>query len=297
MTWCASTSACDTISGVLTTATPTDIAARHPAPGTGSLAIARHGARSLVTRAYATSPLRLLNPANHGTAAWVYTSSLGGGLVDGDNIRLDIEVGPGAAAYVSTQSSTKVYRSSRGTKATTTGSVGTRGLLVVTPDPIVPFAGARYCQVQRYEVAADGGLVVADALVCGRRSSGERWRFAEYESALEVRIDGRLRVYDSIGLRAADGDLADRLGRFNVLAVALVAGGSLRVDIADIITRAAGHGVTRRPEQVVAASRLGDDACLVRIAGTTTEAVSRTLRALLRFVPMRLADDPWARKW
>jgi urease accessory protein len=282
---------------VLTTAGQADRTTLRAAPGTGVLAIGRRGTRSLVTRAYATSPLRLLNPANHGSAAWVYTSSFGGGLVDGDDITLDIDVAPAAAAYLSTQSSTKVYRSSRGTTATTTGVVGPRGLLVVTPDPVVPFAGARYRQVQRYDIAADAGLVVADVLVCGRRSRGERWQFAGYESAIEVRIDGRQRVYDAIGLHAGDGDLAARFGRFNVLAFALVAGGSLQAEVAGVMAAAGEDGMTRRPEQVVAASRLGDDACLVRIAGTTTETVGRTLRALLRFVPARLADDPWIRKW
>jgi hypothetical protein len=104
-------------------------------------------------------------------------------------------------------------------------------------------------------------------------------------------------VYDAIGLHAGDGDLAARFGRFNVLAFALVAGGSLQAEVAGVMAVAGEDGMTRRPEQVVAASRLGDDVCLVRIAGTTTETVGRTLRALLRFVPARLADDPWIRKW
>ena len=32
-------------------------------------------------------------PDNHGHAAWVYTSSYGGGIVGGDALHLDIEVG------------------------------------------------------------------------------------------------------------------------------------------------------------------------------------------------------------
>jgi urease accessory protein len=295
MTSCASTSACDTIGGVLT-ASPPATAALPATPGTGTLAIACRDGRSRVTRAYATSPLRLLNPANHGHAAWIYTSSFGGGLVDGDETTLVIDVGPGAAAYVSSQSSTKVYRSPRGTKAMTRGSVGSGGLLVVVPDPVVPFAGARYRQVQRYDVAGEAGLVVADALICGRRASGERWRFDEYESVIEVRVEGRLRVYDAVALRARDGDLSARCGRFNVLAVAIVAGRSLYAEIA-CLTALAPQPVSRRPDQVVAVSSLADDACIVRIAGTTAEAVGATLRQLLGFVRIRLADDPWTRKW
>ena len=65
------------------------------APGRGRVEIVRRGERSVVTRAVATSPLRLLTPRNHGRGAWVYTATYGGGLVDGDAIQLDISVGAG----------------------------------------------------------------------------------------------------------------------------------------------------------------------------------------------------------
>src|SRR4051812_44461114 len=68
------------------------------------------GGRSVVTRAAATSPLRLLTPRNAGTGAWLITSSFGGGLLAGDELALSIDVKAGATAYVGSQSSTKVYR-------------------------------------------------------------------------------------------------------------------------------------------------------------------------------------------
>src|ERR1700694_2311206 len=78
------------------------------------LSIERAGERSVVRTSFATSPLRLLTPRNHGRAAWVYTSTLGGGLVNGDRLQLDLSVGAGAACLLSTQGETRVYRSPRG---------------------------------------------------------------------------------------------------------------------------------------------------------------------------------------
>src|SRR5882757_9593932 len=85
--------------------------------GRARIGVIRSGSRSVVSHAYATSPLRLLTPLNHGHAAWIYTSSFGGGLVNGDRIAMDIDVGRGAAAFISTQASTKIYRSPGGTSA------------------------------------------------------------------------------------------------------------------------------------------------------------------------------------
>jgi urease accessory protein len=267
------------------------------AAGRGVLRIVRSGARSVADRVYATSPLRLLTPRNHGHAAWIYASSYGGGLVDGDRIVLEIDVAPGAAAMIATQASTKVYRSPRGTGAATHAQVGDEALLVVAPDPVVCFAGARYRQAQQIDLSAGGALVLVDWVTSGRHTRGERWAFDEYRSELAVRIGARPIVHDTIALRASDGDLGRRLGRFNVLATVLVAGAPLRAHGTSIVAHASDTPVVRRAEQLVSATALGDAACLLRIAGTSFEQVTQTVRGYLAFLPALLGDSPWDRKW
>jgi urease accessory protein len=268
------------------------------AHGRGALAVVRgFGGQSVVTRAYATSPLRLLMPKNHGSAAWVYTSSYGGGLVDGDRIALDVDIGPGAAAYLSTQASTKVYRSPQGTSSELHARISTEGLLAVIPDPIVCFAASRYRQVQSFDLSADSGLVLVDWVSSGRHASGERWAFHEYTARLRARVDGRLVLHDALALRDDDGDLQDRLGRFDVLAVVLLLGMRLRDRAAELAARVAEMPVLRRPEQLTSATAVGESGCLLRVAGASVEQTARTVRGFLGFLPGLLGDDPWARKW
>jgi urease accessory protein len=266
-------------------------------PGRGALSVARSGEGSIVSRAYATSPLRLLTPGNHGRAAWIYTSSHGGGLVDGDSIVLEIDIREGATAFVSTQASTKIYRSPRGTSAEMRARVATNGLLVVAPDPVVCFARSRYRQIQRFDLADRAALVLLDWISSGRHAAGERWAFDEYHGQIVVRLDGKLLVHDALSLRAADGDLARRLGRFDVLAVAVLVGTALRTVAASLISRVSRDTVVRRSDHLVAASALGDEGCVIRIAGCSVERVGRTIRELLGFLPAMLGDDPWTRKW
>jgi urease accessory protein len=266
-------------------------------PGWGALGVTRSGGKSVISRAYATSPLRLLTPGNHGRAAWIYTSSHGGGLVDGDCIVLEIEIGEDAAAFVSTQASTKIYRSPCGTSAEMRARVATNGLLVVAPDPVVCFARSRYRQIQRFDLADRATLVLLDWISSGRHAAGERWAFDEYHGQIDVRLDGKLLVHDALALRAADGDLARRLGRFDVLAVVVLVGTALRTVAASLISRVSRDAVVRRSDHLVAASALGDEGCVIRIAGCSVEQVGRTIRELLGFLPAMLGDDPWTRKW
>ena len=268
-----------------------------PRSGRGRVVVERIGGRSVVCRAYATSPLRLLTPRNHGHAAWVYTSSHGGGLVDGDDVAVRASVGAGAAAFLSTQSATKVYRSPRGTRTALDADVGEDALLVAAPDAVVCFAGSRYRQTQRIALDAGARLVLVDRVTSGRRESGERWRFDEYSSRTVVHLGGRLVVHDATALRASDGRLADRFGRYDVLAVAMVIGGGLEDEAARIDARVRAEPVRRRADRLVAAAPVDDAGCILRIAGRTVEDVDETLEDLLGFVPGLLGDDPWARKW
>lgn len=279
-----------------------DVTSASLAPGQGAIRIARCGRRSVAERVAAASPLRLLTPRNHGDAAWVYTSSFGGGFVDGDCQAIDLEVASGASAYLSTQASTKVYRSVRGARADLRARVGEQGLLIVAPDPVVCFADSRFTQRQEFDVARSGALVVVDWLTSGRRESGERWSFAQYTNRLMARLDGALVIHEAMSLRREDGDLAVRLGRFDVLAIVLVMGPPLLPFAATLVEAAEKESVRRRPAQINVATPLthrdlGTVGCVVRIAGQSVESVGRSIRTALSFVPGLLGDDPWARKW
>lgn len=268
-------------------------------PGTGRLRIVRSGARSVVTRAFASSPLRLLTPRNHGDAAWVFTSTFGGGLVDGDALELSIDVGPGAKTLLATQAATKVYRSLGdfgGTSLDLSAAIGDDALLVVAPDPVVCFAGARYRQHQSFDLYGSAGLVYVDWLTSGRRASGERWQFARYASRMTVRRDGRLGVLDALTLGPDEGDLPVRMGRFDTVCVVAIAGRSLASYAAQLVSDVSALPVARRADMVIGASSVSEG-CLVKIAATSVEAVGRAVRQYLTFVPTLLGDDPWARKW
>src|SRR5579859_5829790 len=80
------------------------------ASGRASLEVSLVFNQSTVTTAYATSPMKVLTPRSRGPSVYAYVSNLGGGLVAGDQTRLDLQIGNGARCFVGTQASTKIYR-------------------------------------------------------------------------------------------------------------------------------------------------------------------------------------------
>jgi urease accessory protein len=265
--------------------------------GLGDIRVIRSGARSVVSRAFATSPLRLLTPRNHGHAAWVFTGWYGGGFVDGDAVRLSVDIGPGAGAFLSTQASTKIYRSPSGTSANFRATVSDGGLLVVLPDPVVCFAGSGYRQTQRVQLEGKASLVLVDWMSSGRRASGERWLFDEYASRLTVVHDGRVVLADALVLSREHGHLPSRMGRFNVLGAIVLVGPQLRQHVGRSIARVAALPIQRRTDLLLSASPIEEIGGIFRVAATTFEDAAREVRHLLDFLPSLLGDDPWIRKW
>jgi urease accessory protein len=157
-------------------------------PGCARLEVESVCGMSAATAAYSTSPLKLLVPRSRGTSVWAYTSSFGGGLVAGDQTRLELRIGPGARCFVGTQASTKIYRNPklRPCSHATHGALSANSLLVFAPDPVQAFAGSAYSQRQEFRIAPGAGLVLLDWFTAGRAARGERWAFQRFQSRNEV---------------------------------------------------------------------------------------------------------------
>lgn len=264
--------------------------------GGARLAFERVGKRTVVRTALAHSPLRLLTPRNHGHAAWVYTSSLGGGLVDGDHLSLELDVAEGATALLSSQGATRVYRSPRGCRNEVSARVASGAMLVLAPDPTMCFAGARYSQRQDVQLAPGASLVVMDLLTAGRSANGERWAFTHFSSTLRVHREGRALVDERWLLDPAQGPLPERLGRFDALGTVLLVGPAVGSAREALAARVGALPVTPRAGLVCSASPLGPEALMLRAAASSSELLLRTAREWLSFLPALLSDDPWTRR-
>lgn len=268
--------------------------------GRGELKVEMVAGESAVVTARASSPLKILVPGSRGHCVSACFSSYGGGLVAGDEIAVEVELGDGARCYLSTQASTKIYRNPGLLPCgqTLKASLGKESVLVLVPDPVQAFGRSLYRQRQEFCLQKDSGLVVVDWLSSGRAACGERWAFSRYESRNEIFVCGKRLVVDSLLLDPADGPIESscRMGRFNCLALLVLAGGEISEPAARVLEAIGSRPVPRRSALVCSASPLSGGA-LVRIAGERVEEVGKELHRLLDFLPEVLHDDPRLRKW
>jgi urease accessory protein len=260
----------------------------------------------VLTRALAASPAKLFATNGHGPTCWVYAATLGGGLVGGDEIRLRADVTAGARGLLTTQASTKVYRSLRPSRQSLEASVDADALFAVVPDPVVCFADAHFTQVQRYNLHPDASLVMVDWITSGRHAAGERWAFSRYESRFDIRRGSEPIFFDALVLEPHIDSVVERMGRFEVLLTAVITGPLVAAAAMDIVIRLAHASIDPSNRQrslgaggdlVMSAARLRDGGALLRMAGTSVEQMGHALRAHLAFLSPLTGDDLWSRKW
>jgi urease accessory protein len=254
---------------------------------------------STVTSACSTSPMKLLTPRARGSSVWAYTSSFGGGLVAGDQTRLDVSIGAGARCFIGTQASTKVYRnpgqlpSGHATYAT----VEEDALLVFAPDPIQAYSGSFYTQQQEFHLTAGASLVLLDWFSSGRNARGERWEFAQFSSRNDIFVDGHRVFVDSIFLDSLQNSPSaqHQCGRYNCFATLLMLGPAVQTAVRGMLEANSARPIDSQTEPLNTASPLEGGAVL-RVAGETAEAVQLELLRHLRPLAGLLGDDPWSRK-
>lgn len=278
-----------------------------------SLVIEKFGEASHVTACLNHPPLKFINPRPAGGACQVYVSNYGGGLLGGDSISMKVECHPGSRLFLGTQASTKIYRSADGRASVqeTVGMLHAGALAVVGPDPVVPFAGSRYRQIQSWELHPEADLVLLDWMQSGREARGEVFAFHGYESELRILgPGGRPRLIERFGADPAEADM-EACGRFGPFRswLSLYLVGPKASSLGDglvpsllALGRASGEGA---PRLWVAAGKREGLGWVIRAMGWDRRDVQPVQDALFGALaepgpdsePSLLGFNPWMRRW
>jgi urease accessory protein len=178
--------------------------------GVLELALVRRNGTTRVGHQYQRAPLHTYRPihldANLPEMAFVFVQQFGDGYVDGDRCRIDIDCSPDAAAHVTTQAATNLYRAERNFASQLVDLRAARGaVLEYLPDPVVPFRGSRFFQRTRVTAHPESTVILGELLLPGRVARGEVHAYDLYRSETEARRpDGTLLFADVLRLRPAE---------------------------------------------------------------------------------------------
>ncbi|HKW96934.1 MAG TPA: urease accessory protein UreD [Bryobacteraceae bacterium] len=139
-------------------------------------------------------PLKVVRAFDSGDGAvLVHVHNLSGGVLAGDRLSLEIDVGPRAEAQVTSTGATRLYRArsqAQPAECSTTVRVSEGALLEFLPDALIPFAGARYRQQTTIDLKGDAGLFWWEMVAPGREARGELFSYDALRLGFELRAFG-----------------------------------------------------------------------------------------------------------
>ena len=171
--------------------------------GALGLSFERRGAATVLVACRSTLPLQVLAPvAVDDAAAIVSMLNPTGGVLGGDRLAIEVEVGPGAHACLTTPSATRIYRTEAEPAIQRVHLRLAPGAIAEwVPDHTIPSAGAALRQSLTVQAGAGARLIAIDAFAAGRVARGEAWRFTLLDSALTVEDPAGLVLHDRLVLR------------------------------------------------------------------------------------------------
>jgi len=190
-----------------------------------------------------------------------------GGVAGGDQLRVDIALGPRAHALLTTPGAGKWYKASdRFSSQTLAFTLADAATLEWLPQESIVFDAASARWQTQVSLSRDARYAGWEIFCLGRRASGEQFRSGALRQKTQLRRDGELIWNEYMALRGGDPLLRSPVGMNNasVAATFLIANGAMPVELLERCRALAPDdgadcGVTALP-QIFAARYLGHSA-------------------------------------
>jgi urease accessory protein len=165
-------------------------------------------------------PLRVIRAfAREDGSCLAHLHNVSGGILGGDHLALDVKIGPRANVQITTTGATRIYRPraiSAPAEQHNKIEIAAGALLEYVPDPIIPYAGARFSQSTEIHLAPGAALFWWEVLAPGREARGEIFAYERVDMRAEIFASGRIIAADQVRLEPQSRALESpaRLGDF-----------------------------------------------------------------------------------
>jgi urease accessory protein len=253
--------------------------------------------RTVLAASHQEPPLRVVRAFTLADgAALVHLHNVSGGLLGGDHLALQVHAGSGARVQLTTTGATRIYHPRPDAPATTQLSeitVGENALLEYVPDPIIPFAGARYRQRTAIHLARGAGLFWWEVLLPGREARGEIFEYECVEMRTDLMSMGRPIAAERIRLEPRNRalDSLARLGPYRTWATFYICRAGVEVSVWIALEqelREAARRISRVDDTRWGISTLVADGLVVRGVARHGRDVQRGLHAFWSAAKLRL---------
>ncbi|PID06117.1 MULTISPECIES: urease accessory protein UreD [unclassified Sporosarcina] len=166
--------------------------------------------RSVAKTVYFQGAFKVMRPVyfNKNSYPCYYLLNPGGGYLDGDRYQMKVTLGEGAMLTLTTQSSTKVYRTpTKPVYQETIFRMKKDSYLEYLPDALIAYKDASCYQKNSIYMEKGATLLYSDILTPGWSPDGEKFSYDMLRLKTEIYMDDQLVAFDHIKLHPASQDM------------------------------------------------------------------------------------------
>ncbi|NLR61397.1 urease accessory protein UreD [Chitinophaga polysaccharea] len=238
--------------------------------------------RSFLRDTYFTRPFRVANVGEHKTDPSLYlmVMSSSPGILDGDHYDIDIKVESNSRLQLQSQSYQRLFNMQRGAQQQQLVTLEPNSVFSYVQHPVVPHENAIFKGRNIIRMGDNCELTFGEIVTCGRKHSGEVFRFSHFQNVTSVFFGDKLIVKDNVLLQPqllsmeAIGQMEGYTHQATLIYVNTGAG--VAADLPDQL-----YALLEEEEGIIAgASASGPYSTVVRILGNGGEQLFNCLRKI-----------------
>ncbi|MDQ0233062.1 urease accessory protein UreD [Metabacillus malikii] len=156
--------------------------------------------KSVITNSYFDGVLKITRPTYlHDDLPLLTLIHVGGGYVDGDTYKTEVVVEKSARLALTTQASTKVYKSPRdGVNQVMDYVLEPNSELFVKQDSLILYQDAQFTQQTNVYMSSLATFFYTDIMTPGWSEDGSLFTYTKCTSKMKIYVDGSLQVFDHL---------------------------------------------------------------------------------------------------
>ncbi|MGJ7919843.1 urease accessory protein UreD [Neobacillus sp. LXY-4] len=258
--------------------------------GVLELTAAKKQLKTIISDCYYEGGFKITRPVySDSLSPTIFLIHVGGGFVDGDTYRMNLILSEEAELTVTTQSSTKVYRTpNQPVRQVTEITLKKGSLLEFFPDPLIAYEGSRFIQETTVYKEDDSVLFYSDIITPGWARDGRFFRYDWIRSKLKVYQNNRLILFDHLFLEQ-DGDAMGllKMDGYSHIGSLFLLHPNIGKDFIDRLLEFLNDGWH---ELRFGISLLPIKGCIVRILGRSTGEIEKMIHAAHSFARKELLN-------
>ena len=159
--------------------------------------------QSFLRDAYVNQPFRIVPVGQYKSdgASYLMIMSSSPGILSGDAYDIQVNVKQNARLQLQSQSYQRLFNMEGSASQIMTVKMHKGTSFSYVPHPVVPHENSTFKSINKITIDDDCDLTISEIITCGRKHSGEAFKYAHFQNLVEVYHHQRLILKDNVLLK------------------------------------------------------------------------------------------------